>query len=102
MTVARAAVSQMACATPRALKVVLSHPHGNANSYHAARAFAEAEWLRLFQTGIATPDSSSRLWRWLPADVRQRSLNRRYAGIPEAHKHSHLLWEAVARLGRRL
>jgi Glycosyltransferase len=102
MTVLREAVGEIALASSRALKIALSHPHGNANSYHAARAFAEAEWLELFQTGIAKPAASSPLFRFLPSDVRQRSLNRRYAGIPEAHKHSHVLWEAIARLGRKV
>jgi starch synthase len=101
MTMLREVV-ELAVAPSRALKVVLSHPHGNANSYHAARALAEAEWLQVFQTGIAKPALSSRLFRWLPADVRRRSLNRRYAGIADARKHSHLLWEAIARLGRKV
>jgi alpha-maltose-1-phosphate synthase len=102
VTPARAAASHVALVPPRDLKIVLSHPHGNANSYHAARAFAEAGWLERFQTGIAKPEAASRLLRFLPADVRQRSLNRRYVGIPEARKQSHLLWEGMARLGRKL
>jgi len=102
MTVLREAVGEMASATSRAMKIVLSHPHGNANSYHAARAFAEANWLERFQTGIANPSAASRLLRFLPADLKQRSRNRRYAGIPEARKQSHLLWEGLARLGQKL
>jgi alpha-maltose-1-phosphate synthase len=101
MNVVQAPVSQMATAPSRALKIALSHPHGNANSYHAARAFNEANWLALFQTGIAKP-AASRLLRFLPADLRQRSRNRRYAGIPDARKQSHLLWEGLTRLGRKL
>lgn len=91
----------LAAAAP-ALKISLSHPHGNANSYHAARAFAEQDWLQQFQAGILKDPFTSRLWPLLPADIKRRALNRDYAGIAEAQKHSHLLWESLARLGSRL
>jgi alpha-maltose-1-phosphate synthase len=91
----------MAAASP-ALKISLSHPHGNANSYHAARAFAEQGWLQRFQAGILKDSMTARLLPWLPADIKQRALNRDYAGIDETRKQAHLLWEALSRLGSRL
>ena len=47
------------------------------------------------------PDAS-KLFRYLPADMAQRSLNRNYENIPESNKRPHFLWEAVSRVGRRL
>jgi alpha-maltose-1-phosphate synthase len=85
-----------------ALKITLSHPHGNANSYHAARAFAEQDWLQKFQAGILKDSMTRQLLPWLPADIRQRALNRNYAGIAETQKQAHLFWEALSRLGSRV
>lgn len=102
MTVLQESLSELLDAPPRALKIALSHPHGNANSYHAARAFNEENWLQQFQAGILPDAAMSRLWRWLPADIKQRALNRDYAGIPQAKQNSHLLWEAISRLGSKL
>lgn len=99
MTVLQETVSQSVIAHPRTLKITLSHPHGNANSYHAARAFSETGWLQQFQAGIL-PDAM--MMSWLPSDIKQRALNRDYADIPEAKKNSHLLWESISRLGSRL
>jgi alpha-maltose-1-phosphate synthase len=86
----------------RPLKITLSHPHGNANSYHAALAFAEQHWLQKFQAGILKDSMTAQLLPWLPADIRQRALNRNYAGIAETQKHAHLFWETLSRLGSRV
>jgi alpha-maltose-1-phosphate synthase len=102
MTVLPETFSKSVAALPRSLKISLSHPHGNANSYHAARAFAEAGWLQQFQAGILQDAATSRLLPWLPGDIKQRALNRNYGGIPDAKKNSHLVWEAISRLGSRL
>lgn len=102
MTVLQETLSECVAAPSHALKIALSHPHGNANSYHAARAFAEENWLQQFQTGILKNSTTSRFLHLLPADLKQRALNRNYASIPEAKQHSHLLWEALSRLGKRL
>jgi glycosyltransferase involved in cell wall biosynthesis len=84
------------------LKITISHPHGNANSYQAAVALSEERWLSSFQTGLVRNPRAARLFRYLPADAAQRSLNRNYESIPEPNKRPHLLWEAVSRVGRRL
>jgi glycosyltransferase involved in cell wall biosynthesis len=102
MTVLEETLSEFVDAPARALKIALSHPHGNANSYHAARAFNEENWLQRFQAGILKDSATSQLLRWLPTDIKQRALNRNYAGIPEARQNSHLLWETISRLGIRL
>jgi starch synthase len=102
MTALQETLNTSVIALSRTLKITLSHPHGNANSYHAARAFAETDWLRQFQAGILQDSTTSHLLPWLPSDIRQRALNRDYAGIPEAKKNAHLLWEAISRLGSRL
>jgi starch synthase len=102
MTLLQEAFNTGVITASRTLKITLSHPHGNANSYHAARAFAEENWLQQFQAGILQDAATSRLLPWLPTDIKQRALNRNYAGIPDAKKNSHLLWEALSRLGSRL
>src|SRR5436190_3111741 len=102
MTVLQETVSQSVITHPRTVKITLSHPHGNANSYHAARAFSETGWLQQFQAGILQDAVTSRLMSWLPSDIKQRALNRNYADIPDAEKNSHLLWESISRLGSRL
>ena len=86
MTVLQESLSELLDAPPRALKIALSHPHGNANSYHAARAFSEENWLEQFQAGILPDAAMSRLWRWLPADIKQRALNRNYADHVAKHR----------------
>jgi len=102
MNVLEESVGELVDAPSRALKIVLSHPHGNPNSYHAARALAEEDWLHRFQTGILGGSSTSRLFGLLPSGIKHRSAGRMPRGVPEAGRESHLLWEAVSRLGARL
>ena len=96
MSVAQEAVQELANTHTRALNVVVSHPHGNANSYHTALAFSENQWLDCFDTGILD-FSSARI-----APFSSRARNRSFEGIPEARKRSHRLFEALARAGRTL
>ncbi|HWS99662.1 MAG TPA: glycosyltransferase family 4 protein [Pyrinomonadaceae bacterium] len=84
------------------MKITISHPHGNPNSFHAARAFAEAHWLRSFQRGFAGNRALAAAARGLPGDALDRLGNRRLEGVPAARQRPHLLWEAAARLGTRL
>lgn len=84
------------------MKITISHPHGNANSYQAASALSENKWLSSFQTGLISKAGASDAFRYLPAHVRERSLNRNYENIPGPNKRPHILWEAISRVGRRL
>lgn len=79
----------------------MSHPHGNANSYHAALAFSEIAWLDHFDTGILRGPASSSVMR-LSQDIERRASNRSFEEIPEARKRSHLVVEAVSRIGGRV
>lgn len=72
------------------------------NSYHAARALSERNWLGSFQTGVTTDSAVARLSPYLPRDSRQRLLNRRFERIPRESQRSHVCWEAVSRVGRRV
>src|SRR6185436_12145152 len=99
MIVAQSAVEQLRPA--RAIKVVVSHPHGNANSYHAALAFSENRWLDYFETGILN-DADSNVGQWLPPDLERRARNRSFEGIPDTNKKSHSLFEVLSRAGQRL
>lgn len=101
MTLAREAVQELANTHKRAFKVVVSHPHGNANSYHTALAFLENEWLDCFETGILDVAASS-VARRLTPDLERRARNRCFEGIPKARKKSHRIFEAIARAGRQL
>jgi starch synthase len=87
---------------PADLKITISHPHGNANSYQAATALYESKWLGSFQAGLMRSSGASDLSRYLPPDMRQRLLNRNCESIPEPNKNRHLLWEAISRVGRRV
>ena len=80
----------------------MSHPHGNANSYHAALALSEVGWLDHFDTGILKGSTASSLMRHLPSGVERRARNRNYEEIPETRKRSHCVVEAVSRIGRRV
>lgn len=84
------------------MKITISHPHGNPNSFHAARAFAEADWLRSFQRGFAGDRVLSRAARSLPGDASERLDNRRLEDVPAARQRRHLLWEAASRFGAKL
>lgn len=85
----------------RAVRVVVSHPHGNANSYHAALAFSENRWLDCFETGILDIANSG-VARRLSPDLERRAQNRSFEGIPDASKKSHRLFEVLSRAGRKL
>lgn len=65
-------------------------------------ALSEMSWLGSFQTGLMSSPGAARVFRYLPAGMRQRSLNRNYGNIPGPNRRPHLLWEAVSRAGRRL
>jgi len=101
MTFAREAVQELAHTQTRAFKVVVSHPHGNANSYHTALAFSENEWLDCFETGILDVATSS-VARRLSPDLERRARNRSFEGVPNSNKKSHRLFEVLSRAGRKL
>ena len=84
------------------MKITLSHPHGSIFSYHAARALSAKNWLDSFQTGITSNSAITKLSSYLPHDSAQRLLNRRFEHIPKDSQRSHLYWEAVSRMGKRL
>lgn len=83
------------------MRITISHPHGNPNSYHAARAFADADWLRLFQHGAAHGSLVRQAARFNRA-ARARLPNRNFDAIPKARRREHLVWETVSRVGTRL
>ncbi len=84
------------------MKITLSHPHGNANSYHAALALSENGWLSSFQTGIVRRAGDERWIGFLPDAIKQRAVNRDYSGIPELNQKAHPGWEIVSRVGRKI
>jgi glycosyltransferase involved in cell wall biosynthesis len=86
----------------RALKIVVSHPHGNANSYNAALAFSENRWLDYFETGILNRAIASSVARRLAPDLERRARNRGFEEIPEAKKKSHRFFEVLSRAGTKL
>lgn len=94
--------SPQSAPSAKTMRIALSHPHGNANSFHAARAFAEADWLRVFHAGVLQDAQTARLFRLLPDDWQRRSLNRDCDGVPQSQRQAHLLWEALTRLGSKL
>ena len=102
MNVVRQSVHELPNAEAHTLKIAVSHPHGNANSYHTALAFSEIGWLDHFETGLLNGSAPSSVMRHLPQDIERRTSNRNYEGIPEARKSSHRLIEAVTRIGRKV
>jgi starch synthase len=86
----------------QALNVVVSHPHGNPNSYHVALAFAEIGWLDHFETGMLNRTISSRVVSRLAPDLERRARNRAFEEIPESLKNQHRLFEVLGRAGRKL
>ncbi|MBA3710883.1 MAG: glycosyltransferase family 4 protein [Pyrinomonadaceae bacterium] len=84
------------------MKITISHPHGNPNSYHAAKALSEVRWLRSFEQGIASRGVVSMLADKLPVDADKRLRNRKFEDIPEAKQRPHILWETISRLGQKL
>ena len=83
------------------LKIALSHPHGSLFSYHAAKALSEKGWLGSFQTGVTSNSTIARLLSHLSPDSTHRLRNRRYDGIPDESRRSHVFWEAMSRAGQR-
>jgi starch synthase len=102
MTMVREAVHELRMEDARPLKIAVSHPHGNANSYHAALAFSENRWLQCFQTGILASSRVSRVTSSLSPGVNQRAHNRVYEEIPEAEKETHFIFETASRIGRKV
>lgn len=96
------AVREIPFAEARSLKISVSHPHGNPNSYNTALAFSERGWLDQFETGILKDSAASRVLHLLSSDIERRARNRNYSEIPSARKSSHRLFEAVSRIGRKL
>jgi starch synthase len=86
----------------RALKIVVSHPHGNPNSYQAALAFSEIGWLDYFETGMLNRGIGSSVASHLAPDLERRARNRAFEEIPEARKKSHRIFEVLSRAGRKL
>lgn len=101
MSVAQKVVIKPRISSAHRLKVSVSHPHGNANSYHTALAFSENEWLDCFEIGVLDISSSS-VARRLAPDLEKRARNRSFEGIPEARKNSHPTFEVLSRAGRKL
>jgi starch synthase len=84
------------------LKVTISHPHGSLNSYHAARAFSEKNWLGSFQTGVTGNSIIARFSSYLFNDSKERLRNRHFEHIPKESQRAHFYWEAVSRMGKRV
>lgn len=59
------------------MKLLVSHPTGNANLREVIRAFDEAGILAEFETCIAA-DANSKMLKWLPASVRSEFLRREF------------------------
>jgi alpha-maltose-1-phosphate synthase len=68
--------------------VSISHPHGNPNSFQAARALAEEKWLSSFRTGIRRSERNS-----------PQALSSLQSDSALAIK-SHVMWEALSHCGR--
>jgi alpha-maltose-1-phosphate synthase len=84
------------------LKITISHPHGNPNSFHAAEAFAEAGWLCSFQRGFNGNGLLGGVGKNLPGDVADRLMNRQLANVPPHQQRQHLSWETISRVGRKI
>ena len=82
--------------------LLLSHPLGNANVRHAARAFAEAGWLAEFWTCLAW-DPDGRLARALPAALAAKLARRAVEPALRGRTHVAQAWrEAGRHLAARL
>ena len=84
------------------LRITISHPHGSLNSYQAAGALSEKGWLSSYQMGVTSSGRIARLSSHLLPGSGERLLNRQFDYIPRESQRSHLYWEAVSRMGRRL
>ncbi|MDT5121117.1 MAG: hypothetical protein QOC96_599 [Acidobacteriota bacterium] len=80
--------------------VTVSHPHGNPNSYHTAKAFADAGLLQSFEQGFANRGFTSKVLSKLPGS--RNSLKREFENLPTGSQRQHLFWEGISQLGRRL
>ncbi len=100
MTVARTATEKFT--HTQALRISVSHPHGNPNSYHAALAFSEAGWLDQFETGLLNGSTALRALSHLPSYAGKRARNRTFEAIPNARKKTHRIFEILSRAGRKL
>ena len=63
------------------MRITISHPHGNPNSFHAARALSEKGWLSSFHTGISRANGNT---------------------IPSSQVKRYQSWKAISTIGRRL
>ena len=86
---------------PKTSGITLSHPHGNPNSYHAARAFAERNLLQGFEQGIANRGSFLRKLAKLTGHSREMS-QRNLEEVPDNLRRQHVIWEAASHIGARL
>ena len=84
------------------MRLIVSHPHGNPNSSHVAKAFYEQGWLASFHSGVNSDDSLARFLSVLSPNNKERLLNRDYKFIPKLNRHSHVFWETASRLGKRI
>ena len=84
------------------MKITISHPHGNPNSFQAAQAFTEAGWLCSFQRGLTGNGIIGGVTNMLPGNTGDRLRNRQLAGVPLAHQRQHLSWETISRLGKKV
>ncbi|MDT4966823.1 MAG: hypothetical protein QOJ64_1560 [Acidobacteriota bacterium] len=80
--------------------VTVSHPHGNPNSYHAAKAFADTGLLNIFERGFVTGRFASKALADLPQG--RKALQRGLGQLANGGNRQHLLWEVISRVGKRL
>lgn len=81
------------------MKVLVSHPTGNANLRAVLRALEGAGALEEFWTAISLPPGLTQS-RWLPCKARRRLSQRSFGEAPWARTHLHP-WREVARLTAR-
>jgi alpha-maltose-1-phosphate synthase len=80
--------------------VTVSHPHGNPNSYYAARAFSDVKRLRSFESGFIRDGFALKLIKMLlRTDHRARS---HFDGLPFGEQNQHFIWETTSQVGKRI
>ena len=84
------------------MKITISHPHGNPNSFHAAEAFAEAGWLRSFERGLTGNGLLAGMTNKLPGNADDRLRSRRLASVASEQQRQHFSWETISRLGKKV
>jgi len=80
--------------------VTVSHPHGNPNSHHAARAFSEIQCLRSFESGLvrgAFPLNLMTMFSRQHGGSGDRS-----SGLPRELHNQHLVWETTSQIGKKV